>query len=134
MIGSASSSGVGGDASFCCIPVAGGARARLAPAAAWTPASGLARPGPDRGGLRDHRGRAGLAAELTGRGDLLTRVEAGPSRAAAGTAVDPVMLKLNNLFMSVAEQMGVRLQATAHSVNVKERLDFSSRCSTPTAG
>jgi 5-oxoprolinase (ATP-hydrolysing) len=31
----------------------------------------------------------------------------------------------NNLFMSVAEQMGVRLQATAHSVNVKERLDFS---------
>ena len=31
----------------------------------------------------------------------------------------------NNLFMSVAEQMGVRLQATAHSVNIKERLDFS---------
>jgi 5-oxoprolinase (ATP-hydrolysing) len=37
-----------------------------------------------------------------------------------------VMLEIfNNLFMSVAEQMGVRLQATAHSVNVKERLDFS---------
>jgi 5-oxoprolinase (ATP-hydrolysing) len=31
----------------------------------------------------------------------------------------------NNLFMSVAEQMGVRLQSTAHSVNIKERLDFS---------
>ena len=31
----------------------------------------------------------------------------------------------NNLFMSVAEQMGVRLRATAHSVNIKERLDFS---------
>ena len=31
----------------------------------------------------------------------------------------------NNLFMSVAEQMGVRLQGTAHSVNIKERLDFS---------
>ncbi len=36
------------------------------------------------------------------------------------------MLELfNNLFMSVAEQMGVRLQGTAHSVNIKERLDFS---------
>jgi 5-oxoprolinase (ATP-hydrolysing) len=69
----------------------------------------------------------GWRAELTGRGDLLlTRVEARPGRAAAGTAVDPVMLEIfNNLFMSVAEQMGVRLQATAHSVNVKERLDFS---------
>jgi 5-oxoprolinase (ATP-hydrolysing) len=69
----------------------------------------------------------GWRAELTGRGDLLlTRAEARPGRAAAGTAVDPVMLEIfNNLFMSVAEQMGVRLQATAHSVNVKERLDFS---------
>ena len=69
----------------------------------------------------------GWRAELTGRGDLLlTRAQARPGRAAAGTAVDPVMLEIfNNLFMSVAEQMGVRLQATAHSVNVKERLDFS---------
>ena len=51
---------------------------------------------------------------------------ARPGRAAAGTAVDPVMLEIfNNLFMSVAEQMGVRLQSTAHSVNIKERLDFS---------
>ena len=33
----------------------------------------------------------------------------------------------NNLFMSVAEQMGVRLQSTAHSVNIKERLDFLLR-------
>jgi 5-oxoprolinase (ATP-hydrolysing) len=69
----------------------------------------------------------GWRAEVTGRGDLLlVRVSARPDRAAAGTAVDPVMLEIfNNLFMSVAEQMGVRLQATAHSVNVKERLDFS---------
>ena len=69
----------------------------------------------------------GWRAELTGRGDLrLARVEARPDRAAAGTAVDPVMLEIfNNLFMSVAEQMGARLQATAHSVNIKERLDFS---------
>jgi 5-oxoprolinase (ATP-hydrolysing) len=69
----------------------------------------------------------GWRAELTGRGDLLlARVDTRPGRVAAGTAVDPVMLEIfNNLFMSVAEQMGVRLQATAHSVNVKERLDFS---------
>ena len=31
----------------------------------------------------------------------------------------------NSLFMSVAEQMGLRLQQSAHSVNIKERLDFS---------
>ena len=31
----------------------------------------------------------------------------------------------NNLFMNIAEQMGLRLQNTAHSVNIKERLDFS---------
>src|SRR5206468_11971697 len=42
------------------------------------------------------------------------------------TEADPVLLEIfNNLFMSVAEQMGVRLQSTAHSVNIKERLDFS---------
>ena len=43
-----------------------------------------------------------------------------------GTAVDPVMLEVfNNLFMSIAEQMGVTLENTAYSVNIKERLDFS---------
>ncbi len=46
--------------------------------------------------------------------------------AAIGTEVDPVMLEVfNNLFMSIAEQMGVTLQNTAYSVNIKERLDFS---------
>lgn len=45
---------------------------------------------------------------------------------AIGTDVDPVMLEIfNNRFMSVAEQMGFTLQNTAHSVNIKERLDFS---------
>jgi 5-oxoprolinase (ATP-hydrolysing) len=40
--------------------------------------------------------------------------------------VDPVMLELfNNIFMNIAEQMGLRLQNTAYSVNIKERLDFS---------
>ena len=69
----------------------------------------------------------GWQAEVTERGDLLlARVVARPERRIAGTAVDPVLLEIfNNLFMSVAEQMGVRLRATAHSVNIKERLDFS---------
>ena len=97
-------------------------------------AAGL-RPGP-RGhrarahhrGLRHHRGRAGLA----GRGDRPGGPAADPARrppgraGSASTDADPVMLEIfNNLFMSVAEQMGVRLQSTAHSVNIKERLDFS---------
>jgi 5-oxoprolinase (ATP-hydrolysing) len=32
---------------------------------------------------------------------------------------------MGNLFMAVAEEMGVALQSTASSVNIKERLDFS---------
>ncbi|MFE4831859.1 hydantoinase B/oxoprolinase family protein [Streptomyces sp. NPDC056672] len=57
---------------------------------------------------------------------LLTRVRPRPSRVAVGTEVDPVLLEVfNNLFMAIAEQMGVRLENTAHSVNIKERLDFS---------
>ncbi|MFL6674346.1 MAG: hydantoinase B/oxoprolinase family protein [Massilia sp.] len=57
---------------------------------------------------------------------VLTRVEALPERRAIGTSADPVMLEIfNNLFMSIAEQMGLRLQNTAYSVNIKERLDFS---------
>jgi 5-oxoprolinase (ATP-hydrolysing) len=69
----------------------------------------------------------GWQAVVTERGDLLLeRVTARPDRAGATTRADPVMLEIfNNLFMSVAEQMGVRLQATAQSVNIKERLDFS---------
>jgi 5-oxoprolinase (ATP-hydrolysing) len=57
---------------------------------------------------------------------VLTRVDAMPERRAIGTTADPVMLEIfNNLFMSIAEQMGLRLQNTAYSVNIKERLDFS---------
>ena len=69
----------------------------------------------------------GWRAVVTDRGDLmLERTTPRPDRAQAGTSADPVLLEIfNNLFMSVAEQMGVRLQATAHSVNIKERLDFS---------
>ncbi len=69
----------------------------------------------------------GWQAEVTRRDHLvLTRVTARPARVAIGTSVDPVMLEIfNNLYMSIAEQMGVRLANTAYSVNIKERLDFS---------
>ncbi len=57
---------------------------------------------------------------------VLERVSERPLRVAIGTSVDPVMLEVfNNLFMSIAEQMGLRLENTAYSVNIKERLDFS---------
>ncbi|MES2758583.1 MAG: hydantoinase B/oxoprolinase family protein [Pseudomonadota bacterium] len=70
---------------------------------------------------------AGWQARVTPHNHLvLTRVEALPERRAIGTSADPVMLEIfNNLFMSIAEQMGLRLQNTAYSVNIKERLDFS---------
>ncbi len=69
----------------------------------------------------------GWGAEVTALDHLvLTRIEARSNRLAIGTEADPVMLEVfNNLFMSIAEQMGLRLQNTAHSVNIKERLDFS---------
>jgi 5-oxoprolinase (ATP-hydrolysing) len=57
---------------------------------------------------------------------LLNRVEVRQAKHAAGTTVDPVLLEVfNNLFMNIAEQMGLQLQNTAYSVNIKERLDFS---------
>ena len=69
----------------------------------------------------------GWRAELTPANNLvLERVVARETRVALGTQADPVMLEIfNNLFMSIAEQMGLRLQNTAYSVNIKERLDFS---------
>jgi 5-oxoprolinase (ATP-hydrolysing) len=69
----------------------------------------------------------GWRAELTARNHLvLRRVEKLKRARAIGTRADPVMLEVfNNLFMSIAEQMGVALQNTAYSVNIKERLDFS---------
>jgi 5-oxoprolinase (ATP-hydrolysing) len=57
---------------------------------------------------------------------VLDRVQPREQRRAIGTTVDPVMLEVfNNLFMNIAEQMGLQLQNTAYSVNIKERLDFS---------
>jgi len=57
---------------------------------------------------------------------ILTRFVPRASAPAMGTEVDPVMLEvMSNLFMAIAEEMGVALQNTASSVNIKERLDFS---------
>ncbi|MTH96787.1 hydantoinase B/oxoprolinase family protein [Roseibium sp. RKSG952] len=57
---------------------------------------------------------------------ILNRIVELKRTDAIGTHADPVMLEVfNNLFMSIAEQMGVTLQNTAYSVNIKERLDFS---------
>jgi 5-oxoprolinase (ATP-hydrolysing) len=69
----------------------------------------------------------GWQAQVTTLGHLvLERVRARTGADQVGTEADPVMLEIfNNLFMSIAEQMGVRLESTAQSVNIKERLDFS---------
>jgi 5-oxoprolinase (ATP-hydrolysing) len=57
---------------------------------------------------------------------VLIRTVAAQRAHAIGTEADPVMLEIfNNLFMAIAEEMGVALQSTATSVNIKERLDFS---------
>ncbi len=70
---------------------------------------------------------AGWQATLSNIGNLeLERVIPLPKGTAIGTDVDPIMLEVfNNLFMSIAEQMGTILENTSYSVNVKERLDFS---------
>lgn len=69
----------------------------------------------------------GWRATMSPQRDLiLNRIEPRVSKRVIGTEADPVMLEVfNNLFMSIAEQMGYRLQNTAQSVNIKERLDFS---------
>jgi 5-oxoprolinase (ATP-hydrolysing) len=69
----------------------------------------------------------GWRAIVNDRGHLiLERYVVAVRSHAIGTSVDPVMLEIfNNLFMSIAEQMGSTLEKTSHSVNIKERLDFS---------
>ncbi|QRR35835.1 hydantoinase B/oxoprolinase family protein [Hydrogenophaga sp. YM1] len=69
----------------------------------------------------------GWEAQLTALDHLvLERRVPRAARHAVGTTVDPVLLEVfNNLFMNIAEQMGLQLQNTAYSVNIKERLDFS---------
>ena len=69
----------------------------------------------------------GWQAEINSANHLvMNRVVALPKKVAIGTQAEPVMLEVfNNLFMSIAEQMGGVLQNTSYSVNIKERLDFS---------
>jgi 5-oxoprolinase (ATP-hydrolysing) len=69
----------------------------------------------------------GWQAEITALNHLVMKRLVPIERSnAIGTEVDPVLLEVfNNLFMSVAEQMGAALENTAYSVNIKERLDFS---------
>jgi 5-oxoprolinase (ATP-hydrolysing) len=68
----------------------------------------------------------GWRAAMTSSGHLLAERVAAPAQPDASTEADPVLLEIfNNLFMSIAEQMGTRLEATSQSVNIRERLDFS---------
>ncbi|MEU1317593.1 hydantoinase B/oxoprolinase family protein [Streptomyces tibetensis] len=68
----------------------------------------------------------GWRAAATVEGHLVLERAAITQSSDLGTEVDPVLLEVfNNLFMSIAEQMGARLESTAQSVNIKERLDFS---------
>jgi 5-oxoprolinase (ATP-hydrolysing) len=68
----------------------------------------------------------GWQSTMTQSGHLLAERVVAPAGPDAGTEADPVLLEIfNNLFMSIAEQMGFRLEATAQSVNIRERLDFS---------
>ncbi|MFF2744033.1 hydantoinase B/oxoprolinase family protein [Kitasatospora sp. NPDC058048] len=68
----------------------------------------------------------GWRATVTAAGHLLVEQVGAAAEEAVPTAADPVLLEVfNNLFMAIAQQMGARLESTAQSVNIKERLDFS---------
>ena len=72
----------------------------------------------------------GFEAKIDGFGNLLLKDTAGSavmqSESGNSSKADPIMLEVfNNLFMNIAEQMGYTLSNTAHSVNMKERHDFS---------
>ncbi|MBN2009177.1 putative hydro-lyase [candidate division KSB1 bacterium] len=74
-------------------------------------------------------------ATINERGHLVLEKIAEHSEKQLSTACDPILLEIfNNLFMSIAEQMGKALQRTAHSVNIKERLDFSCAVFDATGG
>jgi 5-oxoprolinase (ATP-hydrolysing) len=77
----------------------------------------------------------GWLARLGKSGDLILTRTARTAREAIGTRADPILLEVfNNRFMGVAEEMGLALQTTASSVNIKERLDFSCAVFDETGG
>src|SRR5213078_22604 len=68
----------------------------------------------------------GFAATILARGEILLSDLGTEAQREVSAEADPVMLEIfNNLFASIAEQMGITLQRTSFSTNVKERLDFS---------
>ncbi|HET9229924.1 MAG TPA: hydantoinase B/oxoprolinase family protein, partial [Vitreimonas sp.] len=77
----------------------------------------------------------GWRARMSEAGDLVLTRTAHIEREAIGTRADPILLEVfNNRFMGVAEEMGLALQTTASSVNIKERLDFSCAVFDETGG
>jgi 5-oxoprolinase (ATP-hydrolysing) len=75
----------------------------------------------------------GFSASILSRGEIVLTDAGSAARREISTAADPVMLEIfNNLFASIAEQMGITLQHTSFSTNVKERLDFSCAIFSPT--
>jgi 5-oxoprolinase (ATP-hydrolysing) len=77
----------------------------------------------------------GWRARMSEHGDLVLTRSAHIAREAIGTRADPILLEVfNNRFMGVAEEMGLALQTTASSVNIKERLDFSCAVFDETGG
>jgi len=77
----------------------------------------------------------GWRARMTNDGDLILTRVTHIERSAIGTTADPILLEVfNNRFMGVAEEMGLALQTTASSVNIKERLDFSCAVFDETGG
>ncbi len=68
----------------------------------------------------------GWNLEVTKKNHLVLRRVVARAKERLGAKADPMLLEVfNNLFMSIAEQMGEALRNTAQSVNIKERLDFS---------
>ncbi|HHS89211.1 MAG TPA: 5-oxoprolinase, partial [Rhodobacteraceae bacterium] len=65
-------------------------------------------------------------AQITQHDHLLLKRVTPRTRESISERADPILLEVfNNLFMSIAEQMGEALRNTSQSVNIKERLDFS---------
>ena len=108
-------------------PTANGTRPRSTPASSLRPATRSKAPPSSSSRTRPSCSKTAGAPRSPPKNHLvLKRVVALQRTKAVGTKADPIMLEVfNNLFMSIAEQMGVSLQNTAYSVNIKERLDFS---------